>query len=219
MTTAVLTEPAATQLPAPVLTLVPLEHPSLRAAMRRPGDEQVLHRAVMSLFPDGLPGRTDGPRAAGGILHRLDIAPAGPARLLVQHACALRGGLDTDPTLQHVALGGLLNRLRPGTGCRFRVVLNAVRCQTGTGKRVAVTDPDELVGWGLQRLAGCGLTHVELADAPATALTRGRSPLWTARFDGHAQVADPDAAAQAVRDGIGRAKAYGCGLLSLLPQG
>lgn len=219
MTTALITEPAATTFPAPVLTLVPLTHPALRAAMRRPGDEAQLHRAVMSLFPDDLPGREGGARAAGRILHRLDTPPAGPARLLIQHAVALRADVATDPTLRHVALSAVLDRLVPGISCRFRVVLNAVRSQTGTGKRLAVTDPDDLVSWGHARLAGCGFGHIELVAPPTTALTRGRSPLWTARYDGHAQIADHDVAAGAVRDGVGRAKAYGCGLLSLLPKG
>lgn len=35
------------------------------------------------------------------------------------------------------------------------------------------------------------------------------------RFDGHLVVTDPVAFAEAVTAGIGRAKAYGCGLLSL----
>lgn len=37
------------------------------------------------------------------------------------------------------------------------------------------------------------------------------------RYDGHLIVTEPDLFASAVRDGIGRGKAYGCGLLSLAP--
>jgi CRISPR system Cascade subunit CasE len=36
-------------------------------------------------------------------------------------------------------------------------------------------------------------------------------------IDGYLRVTDPIKLAQAIREGIGREKAYGCGLLSLLP--
>lgn len=41
--------------------------------------------------------------------------------------------------------------------------------------------------------------------------------LFTVRFDGVLQITDPEAFAQALRQGIGPAKAFGCGLLSLAP--
>ena len=46
---------------------------------------------------------------------------------------------------------------------------------------------------------------------------RMRVPVVTATFDGRLTVTDPEALRQALTSGIGRAKAYGCGLMTLAP--
>ncbi|MFE9245960.1 type I-E CRISPR-associated protein Cas6/Cse3/CasE [Nocardiopsis sp. NPDC006938] len=48
---------------------------------------------------------------------------------------------------------------------------------------------------------------------------RMRVPVVTATFDGRLTVTDPDALRSALTAGIGRAKAYGCGLMTLAPAG
>jgi len=122
--------------------------------------------------------------------------------------------------LRQVGLGPLLASLEVDQLIRFRVVLNAVRSQTTTKKRVAVTDPDDLVLWGMQRLEAAGLSRIELSDQPTTSLAfTGKGPVWAAQYDGYASVGNSETLADAVRQGIGRAKAYGCGLLSLAPVG
>ncbi|PZT76274.1 MULTISPECIES: type I-E CRISPR-associated protein Cas6/Cse3/CasE [unclassified Streptomyces] len=45
----------------------------------------------------------------------------------------------------------------------------------------------------------------------------GRVSIATVTYDGHLEVADPDALRRALTHGIGKAKAYGCGLLTLAP--
>jgi CRISPR system Cascade subunit CasE len=42
-----------------------------------------------------------------------------------------------------------------------------------------------------------------------------KTALWTAQYDGHALITDPNTTKHALLNGIGRSKAYGCGLLSL----
>jgi len=201
------------------LTLVPLQHPCLRP-VRNWTDQQVVHRAVMALFPDDLPGAPEERRATAGILYRHDSPARGPARLLVQHQTPLRSALQTDPNLRHADLGPLLSHLHIGIHVRFRVALNAVRVQTTTRARQAITDTDELVVWGVQRLATAGLHEVDLSDQPRTKLLQtGHGPLWTAQFDGGACVRDSGAVIETVQAGMGRAKAYGCGLLSLALTG
>jgi CRISPR system Cascade subunit CasE len=41
--------------------------------------------------------------------------------------------------------------------------------------------------------------------------------LQTATYDGRIQISAPDAARRALVEGAGRARAYGCGLLTLAP--
>jgi CRISPR system Cascade subunit CasE len=47
---------------------------------------------------------------------------------------------------------------------------------------------------------------------------RGGIVVEPVRYDGHLIITDPDAFTTAILNGIGRAKAYGCGLLSLAPM-
>ncbi|MGH3942262.1 MAG: type I-E CRISPR-associated protein Cas6/Cse3/CasE [Pseudonocardiaceae bacterium] len=47
---------------------------------------------------------------------------------------------------------------------------------------------------------------------------RGGIVVESVRYDGHLLVTDRDTFATAILNGIGRAKAYGCGLLSLAPM-
>ena len=203
---------------APTLTVVPFGHPTVARAVRRLGDAETMHRTVMALFPDRLAAGPSLARTAGGVLYRVDTPANRPPRLLVQHRCPLKPDLS-GPPLQQAGLGPLLAALRPGTAVNFRIVLNAVRSQTGTGRRVAITDESDLIGWGTERLARAGLGGVQLADRPKTELSRAKRALWTAQYDGVAVVADPDRLREAVDNGVGRAKAYGCGLLSLAVAG
>lgn len=46
---------------------------------------------------------------------------------------------------------------------------------------------------------------------------QGRVTLTVAQYDGHLRIEDPDALRSALTAGIGPAKAYGCGLLTLAP--
>ena len=201
------------------LTLVPLDHPELRR-IRRWSDREALHRAVMRLFPDQLVGDPQVRRATAGILFRHDTPGKNPDRLLIQHTTPMRADIIGSRDLRQAGLDPLLKSLEIDQLVRFRVVLNAVRSQTITKKRVAVTDPDDLILWGMQRLEAAGLNGIELSDQPTTSLafTSG-APVWTAQYDGYANVSDSGTLTEAVRKGIGRAKAYGCGLLSLAPVG
>lgn len=54
------------------------------------------------------------------------------------------------------------------------------------------------------------------ADGPSTG-ARPRVTLTTVTYDGHLRVTDPAAIRRTLTHGLGRAKAYGCGLLTLAP--
>jgi CRISPR system Cascade subunit CasE len=195
---------------SPTLTLVSLTHASIRREMRNPDRRDHVHRAVMSLFPADLPGRPGVRRATSNILFRLDHPAEQDPRLLVQASTPLRPGLEDLPQR---SLGPLVSRLEQGLHVQYRVVLNAV---TATGrKRAPVTEQDDLLMFGLARLARAGLASLTPTDLPRTQLVHAGAPLWIAQFDGHALVDDPDRVRTAVTHGIGRAKAYGCGLLSI----
>jgi CRISPR system Cascade subunit CasE len=79
-------------------------------------------------------------------------------------------------------------------------------------------DIPPLTGW----LAATGDHEVAISDRRTVRFTkggpRGRSViLTTATFVGNLVVTDPDRFASALMNGIGRGKAYGCGLVTLGP--
>lgn len=214
MTAPTLSQPTMSTL---TLTAVPVTHPTIRRTGKDPRDRLALHHAVMSLFPAALPGPADQRRYTGNILFRLDTPPTGTPRLLIQATTPL---IDTArlPTRE---LTPLVAALSIGSHIRFRIVLNAVKAagKDQRWKRTPILntleDPEAIIQFGLDQLARAGLTSITLTDLPRTDLVRAKTVLWTAQYDGHALVADPDLLQIAIKTGIGRSKAYGCGLLTI----
>jgi len=214
MTASTLSQPTVDKL---FLTAVPVTHPAIRRICKDPRDRVALHRAVMNLFPRDLPGPADQRRHTSNILFRLDNPPTGTPRLLVQATIPLTGTTEL-PTRD---LMPLMSALTTGSHIQFRVVLNPVKAagKDQRWKRTPIVntldDPDAITQFGLDQLTRAGLESITLTDLPRTDLVRAKTALWTAQYDGHAFVANPDWLRDAIRTGIGRSKAYGCGLLSI----
>lgn len=113
----------------------------------------------------------------------------------------------------------------PGQPLAFRLVANPTKKQDG--RRIALNAPDAYLAW-LQRKAAAAGFEVSQADTvdfwingEATGTSRAYAkheiPLFGVRFDGLLRVTDPERLRAAVRGGIGPAKAFGFGLLSLAP--
>ncbi|MCX4681570.1 type I-E CRISPR-associated protein Cas6/Cse3/CasE [Streptomyces sp. NBC_01433] len=131
----------------------------------------------------------------------------------------------------------LLEALRPGTRLYFRLTANPTRDVVHPSRRrsvrTALTTPTEQVQWLLDRAPKAGFTipqRIEQPDQPQLTLTANqmldftRTPaehrsrnvrIRTVTYEGHLHVTDPEALRHALTHGIGRGKAYGCGLLTL----
>ncbi|WP_019853869.1 type I-E CRISPR-associated protein Cas6/Cse3/CasE [Actinopolyspora mortivallis] len=183
-----------------------------------------MHRRVMSLFPDSL---GNNPRAEAGVLHRVEHSHA-EAVVLIQSTLTP----DTTrlprgyATTAHRDLGPLLTALEVGMRARYRIVANPTRIETtdeGRKQRRQLVG-DHAVAWWHRRAEEAGL---ELESAMLTReyrlvgdkSQRSRRPHYhgATQFDGSATVTHPEATFRAVLEGIGRAKSYGCGMLSLVP--
>lgn len=174
------------------------------------GDHTAWHRSVMSLFGP-LP---DPPRASAGVLFRVEPAHR---RVLVQSVVPPEPAspLTAAATFKEVALPS------PTQGQRvaYRAALAAVRRRGRTEERVPA---GEVAGWAaalLERRAG--LVPLGAAGGHVAAVDERRSgsaqPLLRAvTLCGSAEVADPGLLGAALADGVGRARAYGCGLLTVL---
>jgi CRISPR system Cascade subunit CasE len=99
------------------------------------------------------------------------------------------------------------------------------------GVRVAHRTAQQQTEWFMAHIQGWGfeVTDNDLGS-PDLRLTardsmvftkkpdsRDRVTLTTATFEGRVRVAEPDLARRSMLDGVGRARAYGCGLITLAP--
>lgn len=185
------------------------------------------HRAVMSLFGE-LNGKTA--RKDAGILFRLDVLPGQTPFFLVQSSA--------EPANIHQFDGAqtkqiTLPNLERGMPVSFRISANAVKRRTieiKGNKRTQVTPvpieiPDDdangenLDAWLRKKLAPA-LKDVEitnhlrdvLQDSPRGS---GSMTLQVDTIDGIALVESSDELSSMLLSGVGREKAYGCGLLTV----
>lgn len=213
-----------------------------REFQRDHADIRQMHRTVMSGFPDF---DTEEPaRKAASVLWRLD--PSGATFVLyVQSAQApnfyqLPAGYLLQ-TPQSRSLAPVLDAVAAGRAFAFRLQANPTRsvlpADSGDSKRTrgrvhAIREREEQVRW-LQRrgerhgfeIAVVGNSQPDVMVTQRQMLT-GSQPgsggrkirVLPVRFDGHLMVKDPELFTAAVRDGVGRGKAYGCGMISLAPM-
>lgn len=184
-------------------------------------DHGQAHRAVMRLFPETLPGTAGERRADANILYRLDEQPGEP--LVIVQSDVPFETLPVDARSMNVPVPSW--DIPVGTLVRFRVAVNPVARRTVDGRaRTRVVTPDETLTWLTRRIGHC-MDNVEIVDeirTETTATSHGRSVpprLAVSTLDGFATVTDSDAFADLRRRGVGREKAYGCGLMSAFRVG
>lgn len=107
------------------------------------------------------------------------------------------------------------NPFLTGKMYEFDLVANPTWHSTA-GKRLGITNPEQQIEWLRRKLEPAArLLRVQVkASYPISMPHKGsKITLAIAHFTGIMQVTDPDAAYTLLRNGIGRAKSMGCGLL------
>lgn len=207
-----------------------------RGAMKLLASPQAMHAAVQSGFP---PGSLD--TAGGRALWRIDrnsnddvaLFLASPIEPDLSHLVE-QAGWQSGEMWQTRDYQPLLHRLTAGQRWTFRLTANPVFHGIKKGKDWTDTKPlahvtsKQQESWLLDRSERLGF-HVQDGPHDESALRIvGRSTLrfskgghrvviGTATFEGILKVTDPVALSVALTHGVGRAKAYGCGLLTLAP--
>lgn len=212
-------------------------NPQRRQGRKLLTNPQAMHAAVMASFPPG--DETHSP--SGRPLWRLDthgiehtlyvVSPQKPdMNHLVEQA-----GWETAPA-QSLDYDRFLDSLQIGQEWQFRLRANPVKTIFTPGKRGKVV-PHVTVAqqsvWLASKAADHGfrLGGIEEADPSLTRVTArqdqrfsrtdpiqqrpGKVALRQAQFDGILTVTDAEKLRSAMIHGVGRGKAYGCGLLTL----
>ncbi|MEU4718099.1 type I-E CRISPR-associated protein Cas6/Cse3/CasE [Nonomuraea dietziae] len=183
------------------------------------GDADRLHKRVMMLVPDEFAAPA---RAEAGVLFRLEDTRMG-AQLLVQstYKPQIERLPDGYGEIAVKDLSALLLRLRTGVPVHYRISANpSKRLGRSAGPRagqIATLRGAAAEEWWVRRAATHGLAITTVTSQSQLDVQAKRSSIRHAvvRFDGSAVVQDVDLVRAAVLSGIGRGKAYGCGLLSL----
>jgi len=203
-------------------------NPRNRQVQRELANPYQLHRTLMKGFPESLP-------ADERVLHRLDVDPrSGEVTVLVQSLY--------EPNWQPLVKAGNGHYLRTpppppkkfdpmlkaGRRLRFRLRANPTvktRSERNPSKktRVPLKKEEQQTEWLDRKAAQHGFRVVQVQVAKLGDQT-GRIKreeeshtlhIYTVQFDGILQVTDPERFNHALRHGIGPAKSFGCGLLSL----
>lgn len=208
-------------------------NPTDRRVRRELGDVYELHRTVMSGFPPQLP-------AGERVLFRLDEDRAGRHTLLVQSRTAPDWGdlaagylLPVDPFHEpdNPAVKAVAPALPAGQILRFRLRANPTvklvrRDEQGrslNSNRVPLVHEDKQRQWLAAKAGQSGFrvlaANVSDPRAQKGWKRKGEPPLtlFSVQFDGHLQITDAAAFQKALAAGIGPARGFGCGLLSLAP--
>jgi CRISPR system Cascade subunit CasE len=219
--------------------------PTSRHFRRDYADIHQMHRTVMSAFPD-IEGDVPA-RQAHGALWRLDTHDRGFQLYVQSHTepdwSSLPEHYLTQP-FEVRDLQPLLQAIAGGRKFSFRLVANPTRAvprsdkeqlqraeagKTRQPRRVTLHTPQSQIDWLVRQGERYGFViptgrngQSDVAPYPAFR-TQGKAKTDTpitidhVRYDGHLIITDPAQFTTAVHEGIGRAKAYGCGLISLAP--
>jgi len=215
------------------LTQMPL-NPQRRTTRELVASPQRMHAAVLSAF---LPGTSERER----VLWRLDEPDRHTLNLYIVSATepsletmVEQAGWQTQPVWRTADYRRFLDGLESGQRWIFRLRANpvvSVRPEGGgRGQRVPLARAEEQEAWLLGRASRLGFAvvqgdqgrpNLQVSDRHRDAFRRGWGSdartvtLATARFDGVLEVTDPSALRSTLQQGVGSAKGYGCGLMTL----
>jgi CRISPR system Cascade subunit CasE len=187
-----------------------------REARRDLSNAYELHRTVMRAFPckdEGGPGR---------VLFRLDSDTSGnPPVVLVQSEKQPNWAFLKDSGYGQVDGPKPLDILPiPGQRLRFRLRANPTVCRAG--KRQGLYREEDQRRWFERKATEAGFRPVGFSISPNGLVSSRKSgsddvePMHNAAvFDGVIEITDPGKFSEALRHGIGAAKGFGFGLLSI----
>lgn len=202
-------------------------------------DPQATHAAVLGAIVEQPVNERVLWRLAAPTRHRAELLVLSQSHPSFEHIVEQAGypsSPDGSPLTRDLA--GLLSMLEIGRRFSFRLTANPTRSvrstnadETGTrarGRRVGHVTANQQLQWFTERLPRAGFKVCVDDEKQLRALITSRRrlrfdkggqlvTLQLATFDAVVEVLDATAAREAMVGGIGAAKAYGCGLVTLAP--
>jgi len=179
-----------------------------------------LHQTIMQGFPDE---QRDKARADWHILFRHE---PDSAILLVQSMAQASPSWERLP-LDYLAnydlkpIDTLLEQLQVGRVLQFRIKANPSKRSKETGKTVAFTSTEDRLLWLERQALRSGFEVLQVDTIPIPDIygrkAKASAPIKiiSVLFQGALKITDTELFRQALQQGIGRGRAYGCGLLSV----
>lgn len=178
-------------------------------------DSYSLHRIVYDLFEDI---RSDDRNRGSGILYVDKGVHQGVSQVIILSdrlpRMPLRGVLETHP---------LPESFLQAPSYQFEVVVNPVWRDNRSGRIMPVRGRDSIAAWFCNHAHLWGFEiyepSLQVTDVQVDRFSKGTGIVTIARatLTGSLRVREREAFVRAVCQGIGRARAFGCGLLQLAP--
>jgi CRISPR system Cascade subunit CasE len=181
---------------------------------------QIMHASVKACFPE-----SDGRILwrADALRHSLYILIVAPIKPDFTAFVRQYGWPESEQTGESRDYKQLLDRIEADSKWRFRLTANPV--YAGNGKRYAhiavdeqkkwLTDRAERNGFYLQEYSFDVVSRDTIKFSKGDKGDRHKVTLSRVAFEGDLTVSDIDLFKSALTDGVGRAKAYGCGMLTV----
>jgi len=166
-----------------------------------------VHQLVNNLFPSAPTHIARADADSPQILYRIEDAGTVTPTVIVQS----RINPDAAGQTKHFAI--------PTFG-EFLFRIDAAPCLRNDGKARTITNPDEQLEWLTRKLSGaCTIHEGAVVSSKFVVARRAGSEVRfpKARFEGVLSIDDGPLFQGIVAAGIGRHRAWGCGLLSLAP--
>lgn len=200
-------------------------NPQRQGARKLLGSPQAMHAAILSGFPPGAePGR---------VLWRLDQGQGRHPVVYVVSAAAPdlahvdeQAGWPSRRMAESVSYQPFLDGLASGQQWNFRITVNPTHrvSRGGRSQVLGHVTVAQQTGWLFERAEAMGVRFGESEEPTFTLVDRevvkfrrqaATVTLSRASFMGRLEVVEPDLLRQVLTQGVGRGKAYGCGLMTL----
>lgn len=186
-------------------------------------DMYSLHRVVYSLFPDVRSEHEKQSHIQSGIVYADQGGDFHGRKVLI--VSDRQPGTHIDGQYGEVVSKPIADSFLTYQKYRFKVQVNPVRKEKQSGKRVAVTGRNDIAQWFLHRASTNWGFNVDPQTLQIDAIDvlqfndkEGRQiTLGKAHIQGMLTVCDEHQFRNSFKHGIGKGRAFGCGLLQIVP--